>query len=146
MSSKLPVALVAAAAAARRARRGERPGPPAVRHAGPVGTAYATGFNCRTLDLDGVQRRFEVYVPANVPADAPVVFMFHGSSGTGEQFANISGWREEADQRGLIAVFPTGETHDRVATPLMMTVQAPPHCPKPQPNFGPSRPESLRRT
>ena len=34
--------------------------------------------------------------------------MFHGSSGNGEQFLRISGWREQADATGLIAVFPTG--------------------------------------
>ena len=33
--------------------------------------------------------------------------MFHGTSGTGEQFLRTSGWREEADRTGLIAVFPT---------------------------------------
>ncbi|MBE2317474.1 hypothetical protein DVA67_015935 [Solirubrobacter sp. CPCC 204708] len=41
-------------------------------------------------------------------ARRPVVFMFHGSSGTGEQFFHSSGWREMADQTGLVAVFPTG--------------------------------------
>jgi polyhydroxybutyrate depolymerase len=34
--------------------------------------------------------------------------MFHGSSGTGEQFLRSSGWREQADETGLVAVFPTG--------------------------------------
>src|SRR3989442_399910 len=34
--------------------------------------------------------------------------------------------------------------HDRVATPFMITVQAP-HWPSPQPNRGPCRPRSLRR-
>src|SRR4029450_9242200 len=31
-----------------------------------------------------------------------------GSTGTGEQFLRISGWREQADAPGLVAVFPTG--------------------------------------
>src|SRR5262249_5346410 len=39
----------------------------------------------------------------------------------------------------------TGVTHDRVATPLMITVHAP-HCPRPQPNFGPWRSRSFRST
>jgi polyhydroxybutyrate depolymerase len=38
----------------------------------------------------------------------PVVFMFHGSSGNGEKFYRISGWREKADAEGFIAVFPDG--------------------------------------
>jgi polyhydroxybutyrate depolymerase len=75
---------------------------------GEAGTGYAAGVNCRTVELDGVDRHYLVYVPRDRPARAPVVFMFHGSSGTGEQFLNTSGWREQADREGLIAVFPTG--------------------------------------
>ena len=86
------------------------PSPPCTTE-GPVGTAYATGVNCRTLELDGVPRRFEVYVPANVQPHPPAVFMFHGSSGTGEQFLAHSGWREEADRTGIVAVFPTGQRY-----------------------------------
>jgi polyhydroxybutyrate depolymerase len=75
---------------------------------GAAGIAYETGVNCRTVEVDGHPRRYVVYVPAlRLPA-APVVLMFHGSSGTGEQFLRSSGWREEADRTGLIAVFPTG--------------------------------------
>ena len=78
---------------------------------GAVGLAYEVGVNCRVVDVDGHPRRFVVYVPATRPVTgsrAPVVFMFHGSSGSGEQFLRISGWREQADATGLIAVFPTG--------------------------------------
>ena len=75
---------------------------------GPAGTGYALGVNCRTVALDGIDRRYLVYVPRDLPGSAPVVFMFHGSSGTGEQFLRTSGWREQADREGLIAVFPTG--------------------------------------
>jgi polyhydroxybutyrate depolymerase len=78
---------------------------------GAVGLAYEVGVNCRVVEVDGHPRRFVVYVPSTRPVTgprAPVVFMFHGSSGTGEQFLRISGWREQADATGLIAVFPTG--------------------------------------
>ncbi|MDA0161838.1 hypothetical protein OM076_16310 [Solirubrobacter ginsenosidimutans] len=120
MSIKLPVALLAAAAALAVPSAASAQAPPCATQ-GPVGTAYGTGINCRTLQLDGVPRRFEVYVPANVPADAPVVFMFHGSGGTGEQFGKISGWREQADQSGLIAVFPTGQRYRITETGLLST-------------------------
>jgi poly(3-hydroxybutyrate) depolymerase len=88
------------------------PLPPAacVTH-GAVGLAYEVGVNCRVVQVDGHPRRFIVYVPASRPVTgprAPVVFMFHGSSGDGEQFLRISGWREQADATGLVAVFPTG--------------------------------------
>jgi polyhydroxybutyrate depolymerase len=58
--------------------------------------------------VDGYPREFLVYVPARVQQPAPLVIMYHGSTGTGPQFLRISGWREMADEVGLVAVFPTG--------------------------------------
>jgi polyhydroxybutyrate depolymerase len=78
---------------------------------GLAGTAYVPGINCRQVEVDGALRRYVVYVPTTRPVTgsrAPLVMMFHGSSGTGEQFLRISGWREQADANGLVAVFPTG--------------------------------------
>jgi hypothetical protein len=43
------------------------------------------------------------------------------------------------------SAFATGVTQERIAAPSMITVQAP-HCARPQPNFGPFRPRSLRST
>lgn len=37
--------------------------------------------------------------------------MFHGTSGDGEKFFAISGWREKADEEGLVAVFPSALTY-----------------------------------
>jgi poly(3-hydroxybutyrate) depolymerase len=37
--------------------------------------------------------------------------MFHGSSGTGTKFLRISGWREKAEEAGIVVVFPTGLEH-----------------------------------
>lgn len=60
------------------------------------------------LQVEGVQRQFIVYHPQGYTTKLlPVVFMFHGSSGNGERFYNISGWREKADKVGLITVFPS---------------------------------------
>jgi poly(3-hydroxybutyrate) depolymerase len=76
-----------------------------------VGTPFAAGLNCRHAAVGGTDRRYVAWVPDAVAATSdpvPVVFMFHGSRGTGEQFLRISGWREVADAEGLIAVFPTG--------------------------------------
>jgi len=81
--------------------------PPSCDTRGQAGAQYETGVNCRTVQVDGHPRRYVVYVPARRLPAAPVVFMFHGSSGTGEQFLRSSGWREQADRTGLIAVFPT---------------------------------------
>ena len=78
---------------------------------GAAGSAYRVGINCRVVEVDGHPREYIVYVPNRTPVTgprAPVVFMFHGSTGSGEQFLRISGWREQADATGLVAVFPTG--------------------------------------
>ena len=78
---------------------------------GAVGIPYRNGINCRVVEVDGHPRRFVVYVPRHRPVTGPlrpVVFMFHGSTGTGEQFLRVSGWRQQADATGLVAVFPTG--------------------------------------
>ena len=73
------------------------------------------GANCRVVRIDGFPREYIVYVPRNPsfdPDDAmPVVFMFHGSSGDATRFLKISGWREKAEEVGLLAVFPTGLEH-----------------------------------
>ena len=78
----------------------------------PVGTRYRRGVNCRAVEIDGYPRLFIVYVPTNLNFDPdqeyPLVLMFHGTGGTGAKFLNISGWKEVAEQEGLVAVFPTG--------------------------------------
>jgi polyhydroxybutyrate depolymerase len=67
------------------------------------------GTYYETLNVDGVDREFIVYVPALAAntAKAPVVFMFHGTSGDGQKFYDLSLWVQTADQYGLIAVFPS---------------------------------------
>ena len=103
------VAATAIAAPAAHAR--ENPLPPgACVTRGAAGLAYDVGVNCRTVEHDGIDRRYIVYVPRHpIPAGgAPVVMMFHGTGGNGAQFLKISGWRDQAERTGLVAVFPTG--------------------------------------
>lgn len=79
---------------------------------GPAGLSYAPGVNCRVMAVDGLSRRYVVWVPlAGVPANSPAVFMLHGGSGTGEEFLQRSGWREKAIQEGFAAIFPTAAEH-----------------------------------
>jgi polyhydroxybutyrate depolymerase len=80
-------------------------------HHGLPGEPYQVGVNCRVMEVDGHPRQFIVYRPDRDPERGqrvPVVFMFHGSTGTHTQFLRISGWREQADATGLVAVFPQG--------------------------------------
>ncbi len=69
--------------------------------------APTPGRHDHVLMVDGAEREVIVYVPEAVTASAPAVLMLHGTSGDGARFFNISGWREKADEVGLIAVFPS---------------------------------------
>lgn len=67
-----------------------------------------------TLTVGGVQRSVIVYVPWKAQRSGraePAVVMLHGTTGDGERFFQISGWRAKADTEGLVAVFPTALTH-----------------------------------
>ncbi|HEV8359299.1 MAG TPA: prolyl oligopeptidase family serine peptidase, partial [Candidatus Thermoplasmatota archaeon] len=66
----------------------------------------------RTVTVDGLERAFVVHVPQQVTGgtDVPVVFMLHGTGGNGSEYYVRSQWVEQADEDGLIAVFPTAAT------------------------------------
>lgn len=61
------------------------------------------------MKLDGADREFIVVKPSGVapPSGYPVVFMFHGTSGNGEKFYNISGWKEKGEAEKFLTVFPS---------------------------------------
>lgn len=61
------------------------------------------------INHEGRDREFWVFNPpkAQLKAKAPVVFMFHGTSGNGLKFYKISQWKEKALEEGFIAVFPS---------------------------------------
>ena len=64
------------------------------------------GRHDHVLAVDGVERRAAVHVGGGAAGrDAPVVIMFHGTTGDGESVYDASGWREEAEAGGFIAVF-----------------------------------------
>jgi polyhydroxybutyrate depolymerase len=62
-----------------------------------------------TMTVDSVERQFIVVRPSGTaPAEGyPLVFMFHGTSGDGEKFYNISGWKEKGETEKFITVFPS---------------------------------------
>lgn len=62
-----------------------------------------------TLKLDGADREYIVVKPSGIgpPGGYPVVFMFHGTSGDGEQFYNTSKWKEKGEIEKFITVFPS---------------------------------------
>lgn len=89
------------------------PGPDDPGDPGGNGVTNVPGRTDRSIVLAGQTREFVVYVGSGVAATTavPVVFMFHGTSGDGPQYYDISGWRQKADQEGFIAVFPSALTY-----------------------------------
>lgn len=71
--------------------------------------AWNTGRNDVTIEVQNAKRHFIVSIPKSYTGKekVPVVFMFHGTSGTGEKFYNISGWKEKGEVEGFISIFPT---------------------------------------
>ncbi|MEK7146034.1 MAG: hypothetical protein AAB802_02515 [Patescibacteria group bacterium] len=69
------------------------------------------GKDVINMVVDGKTREFIVYRPTDIEEDSevPVVFMFHGSGGTGEKyFEEETGWKLKAEEEGFMTVFPTG--------------------------------------
>lgn len=66
------------------------------------------GFKEDGSDL--YNREWYVYAPETVDASkpAPVVFVFHGAGGSGNEIADRSGWAKVAEENGIILVCPTG--------------------------------------
>jgi len=63
-----------------------------------------------TMPLDDHDRRFIIVTPDGASLDhpAPIVFFFHGASGTAEQAARTYGWVEKAKAEHFFVVFPEG--------------------------------------
>ncbi len=75
----------------------------------PPTSNYKIGKNRFIVKVDGDDREYYVHVPANYTGTSmtPVVFMLHGTSGDGERFYNISGWKEVGETENIITVFPS---------------------------------------
>ena len=82
-----------------------------------AGGPMRRGTNCRWLKLDGVWRRYLVYVPTNTRHPWrqawPLVVMFHGSRRSGEAMWVQSGWRAVAERNGIVVAFPTAWSYLR---------------------------------
>ncbi|MCB0714265.1 MAG: dienelactone hydrolase family protein [Ignavibacteriae bacterium] len=75
----------------------------------PPESDYLLGKNRFTTEVDGDTREYYVHVPESYDPSQPipVVFMLHGTSGDGEKFYNISGWKELGEKENILTVFPS---------------------------------------
>lgn len=76
-------------------------------------TEFQIGKNRFTITVDGIEREYFVHVPTGYKATtvSPLVIMFHGSGQNGEQFYNISGWKEVGDAENILTVYPSALTY-----------------------------------
>ena len=72
-------------------------------------SGYVVGKNQFIIKVDNDDREYFVHVPVayNATTPTPVVFMLHGTSGDGNKFYNISGWKEVGEAENIITVFPS---------------------------------------
>ncbi|HNR16691.1 MAG TPA: hypothetical protein PKG90_08515 [Chitinophagaceae bacterium] len=70
---------------------------------------YTKGKNRFTVMVDNVEREYYVHIPADYTGNAavPLVFVLHGTSGNGEKFYDISGWKELGEEENFISVYPS---------------------------------------
>ncbi len=73
-----------------------------------------TPLEQRTVEADGLTRRYLVTAPADLRDDEPVplVVMFHGGGGQGRAAASQTRWPAKALEERFIAVFPEGTGPD----------------------------------
>ena len=57
---------------------------------------------------DGLGREYYLYIPDSLVADAPLLFVFHGYSGSASGIMNYSGLNQIADDNGFAVCYPQG--------------------------------------
>ncbi len=61
-----------------------------------------------TFQHGGLTREYILYKPANLPINAPLVFVFHGYGGDGQTIMSYSNMNTIADQNGFAVCYPEG--------------------------------------
>jgi polyhydroxybutyrate depolymerase len=83
-----------------------------------VGTNTFGGddLNLEKLNFDGVERSYWVYLPEEYDGveQMPLVFVFHGYTSNAMELMSYADFREEADARGMILVYPEGTLLENV--------------------------------
>ena len=75
----------------------------------PEAWGFEIGKNSYALEIGEFTRNVHVHVPSNYDENNshPLVLMFHGSGGNGNNVYSNSGWKELAEREGFIVAFPT---------------------------------------
>jgi polyhydroxybutyrate depolymerase len=70
----------------------------------------SAGMHAGTLEVGGLQRRYQLYVPKKHGAKPPLLVLLHGSRMTGDGLRRATGYAFDrlADEFGFVAVYPDG--------------------------------------
>jgi polyhydroxybutyrate depolymerase len=60
------------------------------------------------IRVDDIQRDYIIYLPKNLPNNAPLVFAFHGYTGNAQDMMTDFGMNEIADKNGFAVCYPQG--------------------------------------
>jgi polyhydroxybutyrate depolymerase len=68
------------------------------------------GTESRTIQVDGSERAYRVYIPGQLADDPALVVMMHGGVGSARQAERAYGWNDEADAAGFVVAYPDGQS------------------------------------
>ncbi len=68
----------------------------------------ATAQNPFTYEHDGLTRSYFLYLPNDLPAGAPLVFVLHGYTSSAAIIMDYSEMNDQADQNGFAVCYPQG--------------------------------------
>lgn len=71
-------------------------------------SSCSAGANAITFNNNGEEREYLLYKPTNLPINAPLVFVLHGSSQQAEQLYNNFGFNQVADTAKFAVCYPQG--------------------------------------
>ena len=60
------------------------------------------------FSYDGLSREYYLYLPDSIEVDSPLLFVFHGYSGSASGIMNYSGLNQIADDNGFAVCYPQG--------------------------------------
>jgi polyhydroxybutyrate depolymerase len=69
---------------------------------------YSFGQQTFTFEHGGMEREYNLYLPAGLTSDAPLVFVLHGYTSSADIIMSYCGMNETADANGFAVVYPQG--------------------------------------
>ena len=79
-----------------------------VPYGGPRASAFPGGDIAGALMLGGLQRTYQVHVPAGSDHPAGLVINLHGAGANGSEQAPLTNYNAVADQHGFVVAYPDG--------------------------------------